>query len=91
MSRTDLWTQRAKERVGETEKVTLTYIIIMCKIDKSWETAMKQGDASLVLCDDLKGQDGDKGLSGREVQEGEDLCILMADSCCCLAETNTMS
>ena len=44
-----------------------------------------------MLCDDLKGQDGDKGLSGREVQEGEDLCILMADSCCCLAETNTMS
>ena len=24
----------------------------------------------------------------REVQEQEDICILMAGSCCCLAETN---
>ena len=24
----------------------------------------------------------------REVQEGGDICILMADSCCCVAETN---
>ena len=67
MSRTDLWTQRAKERVGETEKVTLTYIIIMCKIDKSWETAMKQGDASLAVCYDLAGWDGSRegGSRGR--------------------------
>ena len=39
-----------------------------------------------MLCDDqghqIKGQDGDRGLSGREVQGREDLCILMADSCC---------
>ena len=27
---------------------------------------------------------------GRQVQEGEDMCILMADSCWCMAETNTM-
>ena len=26
---------------------------------------------------------------GREVPEGEDICILMADSHCCVAETNT--
>ena len=26
---------------------------------------------------------------GREVQEGGDVHILMADSCCCMAETNT--
>jgi len=27
---------------------------------------------------------------GREVQEGGGICILMADSCCCMAETNTV-
>ena len=27
--------------------------------------------------------------AGKEVQEGGDICILTADSCCCMAETNT--
>ena len=35
---------------------------------------LKQG-----LCISLEGQDGDGG--GREVQEGGDICIPMADSC----------
>ena len=26
---------------------------------------------------------------GRDIQEGEDICIPLADSCSCLAETNT--
>ena len=39
-----------------------------------------------MLCDDLEGWDGSRG--GREVQEGGDMCILMADSHCCMAETN---
>ena len=30
---------------------------------------------------------GSKG--GRQAQEGEDLCIHIADSLCCMAETNT--
>ena len=25
---------------------------------------------------------------GKEVQEGEDICVLMTVSCCCVAETN---
>ena len=29
------------------------------------------------------------GLVEREVQEGADIRIPMADSCCCVAETNT--
>ena len=41
-----------------------------------------------MLCDDLEGWGGVGG--GREVQEREDICILMADSCCCMAETNTI-
>ena len=28
--------------------------------------------------------------SGREVQEGGDICILTVDSRCCLAEANTI-
>ena len=30
-----------------------------------------------------------KTRGGREVPEGGDICILMADSHCCVAETNT--
>lgn len=40
-----------------------------------------------MLCDDLEGQDGVGGR--REVQGGGDICILMADSRCYMAETNT--
>ena len=41
-----------------------------------------------MLCDNLVGWDGVGG--GREVQEGGDICISMTDSCCYLAETNTI-
>ena len=42
--------------------------------------------AQLVLCDNL----GDElGRGRREAQEGGDICLLMADSHCCMAETNT--
>ena len=34
---------------------------------------------SLVLCDNLDGRDGVRG--GREVQDGRDICIPLADSC----------
>ena len=39
-----------------------------------------------MLCDDLDGWDGG---GGREVQEGEDIGIHIADSLHCTAETNT--
>ena len=39
-----------------------------------------------MLCDNLEEQDGVRG--GREVQEGVDKGILMADLCCSMAETN---
>ena len=32
----------------------------------------------------------DEVEGGREVQEGGDVCMPMADSCCCVAETNTV-
>ena len=55
-----------------------TYITI-CKIDSQWEFAewlrkLKQG-----LCINLKGWNGEG--DGREVQKGEYICIIMADSC----------
>ena len=37
------------------------------------------GSSNLVLCDNVEGWDGVGG--GREVQEGGDICIPMADSC----------
>ena len=40
-----------------------------------------------MLCSDLVGWDG--GWGGREVQEGGDMCIRIADSLCCAVETNT--
>ena len=40
-----------------------------------------------MLCDNLEGWDG--GVGGREVQEGENICIFMTDSCFCTEETNT--
>ena len=42
-----------------------------------------------MLCDDLEEWDGDGGE--REAQEGGGICIyiIMADSCCSTAETNT--
>ena len=45
------------------------------------------GKLSSVLCGDLEGWDG--GMGRREAEEGGDICILIADSRCCIAETNT--
>ena len=44
--------------------------------------------AHSVFCDDLEGWDG--GGGGRETQEGGDICIQIADSRHCTAETNTL-
>ena len=39
-----------------------------------------------MLCDDLEGWDE---RVRRKVQEGRDICIHIADQCCCSGETNT--
>ena len=42
-----------------------------------------------MLCGDLDGWDGVGGRErGREVQEGGDICVHIADSLHCTAETN---
>ena len=46
------------------------------------------GGRNATLCDNLGRWDGVGG--GREVGEGGDICISMADPCCCMTETNTI-
>ena len=41
-----------------------------------------------MLCDNLQGWDGVRG--GGEVQEGGHICVLVADSCCCVEEAYTI-
>ena len=58
----------------------------MYRVEASWK--LQHRELSLVLCDDLEGWEGGVG-SGREVQEGGTICILMANSLSCTGETNT--
>ena len=54
-----------------------TYITI-CKIDSQWESAVYLRELKQGLCVNLEGRgEGD----GREVLEGGNICIPMADSC----------
>ena len=55
-----------------------TYITI-CKIDSQQEFAVWLRKLEQGLCINLEGWDGE-GVR-REVQEGGDICIPMADSC----------
>ena len=68
------------------ERVTC---ITVCKLDSQWELAVWLGKFKPGLFNNLESWDGKGG--GREVQEGTDIYIYisMADSCWCLAETNT--
>ena len=50
------------------------------------EKVLYNMEHSLALRGDLRGWGGGEG---REAQEGGDTCIIMADPCCCMAETNT--
>ena len=54
-----------------------TYITI-CKIDSQWEFAVRLRELKQGLCINLEGWDGEGDR--REIQEGEDICIPMADS-----------
>ena len=62
-----------------------TYIDI-CKIDSQQEFAVWLRKLKQGLCINLEGWDGEG--DEREVQEGRDICIPMADSCWSLAENN---
>ena len=62
-----------------------TYITI-CKINSQWEFAVCLSKLKQGICINLERWDGQG--DGREVQEGGDICILMADSCWGLTENN---
>ena len=70
------------ERGGESEmygeRNMETYVTI-CKIDGQWEFAVCLRELKQGLCINLEGWNGEG--NGREVQEGGDICIPMADSC----------
>ena len=70
--------RRGEERVRCMERVTWKHIIIS-KIDSEWEFVVCLRELKQGLCINLEGWDGEG--EGREVQEGGDTCIPMADSC----------
>ena len=71
---------------GHLTSQSLSFLIRKVDHHKAEETVWL-GELKLEVCDNLKGWDG-MG-SGREGQEGGDMCVPLADSCWCMAETNT--
>ena len=69
---------RGEERMRCMESNMETYVTI-CKIDGQWEFAICLRELKHGLCINLEGWDGKE--DGREVQEGVDIYIPMADSC----------
>ena len=67
------------------EKCTLPYVKWIASGNLLYDSGTSR---SRLLCDNLEGWDVVGG--GREVQEGGDICIPVADSCWCMAETNTI-
>ena len=88
--RTDVWTRLAGEEGegGMYGEGNMETYITLCKIDYQWESAVWLRELKPGLYDNLEGWDGVGG--GREVQEGGDICVPMADPRCCVAETNTI-
>ena len=82
-----LWTQWGKERMGCIERGAQTHIRYMSNREPVGSCCVAQ-ELSLVLCDNREGWEAMRG-SG-EVQEGRDICVLVADSCCCMEEANTI-
>ena len=69
-------------------KLLLTFISIGCNIKKPIKKLLyRHGELNPVLCDNPEGWEGARaGMA----QEGGDICILLSDSCCCMAEANTI-
>ena len=60
-------------------KSNMDIYITICKTDDQWEFAIWLKKLKQGLCVNLEGWNGEG--DGREVQEGGDMCIPMADSC----------
>ena len=70
--------ERGREGEMHGESNMETYIT-MCKIDSQQEFAVWLRKLKQGLCINLEGWNGEG--DGREVQKGEYICIIMADSC----------
>ena len=69
---------------SSVETCTLPYV----KWIASGNLLYSAGSSNPVLCDNLEMLHGVRG--GRKVQVGGAVCIPTADSCWCIAETNTI-
>ena len=71
---------------GRQTESSTNICMLPCVKHSWWEAAVKHRELSMVLCDDLVrwGRSGE----GSSRQRGYMLCILIADSLCCTAETN---
>ena len=79
------------ERGGEGEmygKSNMETYITICNIDSQWEFAVWLRKLKQELCINLEGWDAGGGGDRREVQNGGDICVPMADSCRGLTENN---
>ena len=69
---------------GTNGEIRIDIRTLPCVKRPAMEAAGQHGECISGLCDDLGGWVGD----GRSVQEGENICIHIADSLHCAAETN---
>lgn len=84
--RMDMCTRRGAGEKGE-DRVnwgirTDIYTLLACETDRQWQAAIYHREFCSVRCRDLEGRDGGEG--GRR-----DVCIHVADSLNCIAETST--
>ena len=69
------------------ESSTKTYTLPYVKQTASGNLLYNRESFNLVRHSNLEGWN--RAVGGREVPEEGDICILIAESCCCMPETNT--
>ena len=79
--------QRLVTMKNQIERAAWKHIHYLCTIDVWWEFVWHR-ELNPVLCDNLRGSDG--MWDGREACKGRDICIPMADSYWCMAESGTI-
>ena len=75
--------KREGERYGESNMETN---ITICKVDSQWEFAVWLRELKQGFCDNLEGRGGQG--DGREVWEGGDMGVPMADFCWYVTENH---
>ena len=84
-----MWTQKGKGEGGmnQERRIDIYTLLHMCKIGSQWEAAAQHRELSSVLWDDLDGCDRVGRWKGGS--RGRNMCMCIADSLCCTAETHT--